>query len=150
VATTGAPPYRRAMGLVVSQLSIDAHDPGAQARWWADVLGWQVVWEDEDEVGIEPLDDSATSWLFLRVPDEKSVKNRLHVDLRPPDGSDQPTELGRLLDLGAVPIDIGQGSDATWHVLADPEGNEFCLLRSTPAELAALIAAEEAAQGPAA
>jgi hypothetical protein len=72
------------------------------------------------------------------------VKNRLHVDVRPPDGSDQATELDRLLALGAVQVDIGQGPDATWHVLADPEGNEFCLLRSTPSELAALLAAEEA------
>jgi hypothetical protein len=78
------------------------------------------------------------------VPDAKRVKNRLHVDVRPPDGSDQATELDRLLTLGAVRVDVGQGPDVTWHVLADPEGNEFCLLRSTPSELAALLAADQA------
>ncbi|HEY0186811.1 MAG TPA: VOC family protein [Cellulomonas sp.] len=133
------------MGLVVSQLTVDAHDPGALARWWATALGWQVTWEDDDEVGLEPPDGSATSWLFLRVTDRKAGKNRLHVDLRPPDGSDQGAELARLLDLGAAPVDIGQGPDTTWHVLADPEGNEFCLLRSTPTELVALLDAEAAA-----
>ncbi len=133
------------MGLVVSQLCIDATEPRALARWWASALGWDVTWEDDEEVGIEPADGSSTSWLFLRVPEGKSVKNRLHVDLRPPDGSNQADELERLIALGAVPTDIGQGPDATWHVLADPEGNEFCLLRSTPSELAALLAAEQEA-----
>lgn len=134
------------MAPVVSHLSIDCADPVALARWWAELLGWRHVWEpaeDEDEVAISPPDDSATGWLFLRVPDTKAVKNRLHPDLRPPDGSDQATELARLLELGATPVDIGQG-DVTWHVLADPEGNEFCLLRSTPSQLAAAFAASQA------
>ncbi|MEN1974435.1 MULTISPECIES: VOC family protein [unclassified Cellulomonas] len=133
------------MGLVVSQLCIDARDPVALARWWQQVLGWRVD-EDEDEVALEPPDAATPAWLFLRVPEDKQVKNRLHVDLRPPDGSDQATELDRLLRLGAVPVDVGQGPDVTWHVLADPEGNEFCLLRSTPSQLAALLAAEDAAR----
>lgn len=128
------------MGLVVSQLTIDAHDPLALARWWAEVLGWQVGEADDDEVELVPPDGSATEWLFCRVPEAKQVKNRLHVDVRPPDGSDQATELARLHALGATPVDVGQGPEVTWHVLADPEGNEFCLLRSTPAELAALLA----------
>jgi len=133
------------MGLALAQLCIDSHDPSSLARWWADVLGWRVAEEDEDEVDLEPPPGvAATPWLFLRVPDAKRVKNRLHVDVRPPDGSDQATELERLLALGAVRVDIGQGPDVTWHVLADPEGNEFCLLRSTPSELAALLAAEAA------
>ncbi|WP_454051750.1 VOC family protein [Cellulomonas sp. Marseille-Q8402] len=128
------------MGLVVSQLTIDARDPQALARWWAEVLGWQVGEEDDEEVELAPADGSATEWLFCRVPEGKQGKNRLHVDVRPPDGSDQATELDRLLALGASPVDVGQGPEVTWHVLADPEGNEFCLLRSTPAELAALDA----------
>lgn len=125
------------MDLIVSQLSIDAADPTALARWWSQVLGWTVTDEEGDgeEVALEPADGSATGWLFVRVPDERRVKNRLHPDLRPPDGSDQATELARLLALGATPVDVGQ-QDVTWHVLADPEGNEFCLLRSTPADLA--------------
>ena len=128
---------------VVSHLTIDAADPHTLARWWRDVLGWSYVWEpteDDDEIAIEPPDGAATGWLFLKVPDVKSVKNRLHADLRPPNGSDQSTELDRLLSLGATRVDIGQG-DVPWHVLADPEGNEFCLLRSTPDQVAAALAA---------
>ncbi|ROS30964.1 VOC family protein [Cellulomonas sp. PhB150] len=127
------------MGLVVSHLSIDCTDPNALAGWWAEVLGWERAWEedpDDDEVGIRAADRSA-EWLFLKVPDAKSVKNRLHPDLRPPDGSDQATELARLLALGATPIDVGQGPEVLWHVLADPEGNEFCLLLRTPAQVKA-------------
>jgi hypothetical protein len=135
------------MGLVVSQLSVDCGEPAALARWWAQVLGWHVVGgaaedadndklADADEVGIEPDDGSRLGVLFLRVPEAKSVKNRLHLDLRPQDGSDQQTELARLIALGARPVDIGQGVEVTWYVLADPEGNEFCLLRSTPSQLA--------------
>lgn len=131
------------MPVVVSQVCIDAADPAALARWWSQVLGWTVTDEDDDEVGLVPTDGSATVWLFLRVPDERRVKNRLHFDIRPADGSDQPTELARLLELGATRVDVGQG-DVPWHVLADPEGNEFCLLRSTPSQLAA---AEAAAAG---
>jgi hypothetical protein len=129
---------------VVAQLTIDAADPHALARWWREVLGWAYVWEpvdDEDEVEIEPSDGAATGWLFLRVAEAKTAKNRLHVDLRPPNGSDQATELERLLSLGATRVDIGQG-DVPWHVLADPEGNEFCLLRGTPAQVDAALAAE--------
>jgi hypothetical protein len=130
------------MGLVMSQLCVDAEDSHALARWWSQVLGWPVV-EDEGELAVEPPDGAGVSLLFVRVPERKQVKNRLHLDLRPPDGSDQATELARLRALGAVPVDVGQGADVTWHVLADPEGNEFCLLRSTPSELAALLAAEQ-------
>ncbi|MBO3084069.1 VOC family protein [Cellulomonas fengjieae] len=132
------------MAPVVSQLTIDSADPHALARWWNEVLGWRHAWDpadDEEEVGIEPADGSATAWLFLKVADAKAGKNRLHVDLRPQNGSDQATELERLLALGATRVDIGQG-DVPWHVLADPEGNEFCLLRSTPDEAAAADAAD--------
>ncbi len=117
------------MGVVVSQVCIDAAEPRRLAVWWAEVLGWQIDDEDPDEVEIDPGDGSATPWLFLAVPDVKAVKNRVHPDIRPADGSSQDEELARLIGLGARPIDVGQGSDATWHVLADPEGNEFCLLR---------------------
>ncbi|WP_343035487.1 VOC family protein [Cellulomonas septica] len=129
------------MPLHVSQITIDCHDPVALARWWADALGWDVLDEPEDddgpvEIEIAPSDGSATNWLFIEVPEGKSTKNRVHPDVRPPDGSDQASELARLLALGATPVDVGQG-DVPWHVLADPEGNEFCLLRSTPSQLAA-------------
>jgi predicted enzyme related to lactoylglutathione lyase len=132
------------MTLAVSQLTIDSHDPERLARWWADVLGWRFVWEpapDDEEIEIAPADGAATNWLFIRVSDDKVVKNRLHADLRPADDSDQATELARLLALGATTVDIGQG-DVPWVVLADPEGNEFCLLRKTVSEAAAALAAE--------
>jgi len=134
----------RGMASVVSQLTIDSADPHALALWWREVLGWSYAWEpsdDDDEVEIGPPDGGTTNWLFLKVPDVKTTKNRLHVDLRPPNGSDQATELERLLGLGATRVDIGQG-DVPWHVLADPEGNEFCLLRGTPDQAAAAMAAE--------
>jgi catechol 2,3-dioxygenase-like lactoylglutathione lyase family enzyme len=123
------------MPLLISQLAIDASDPAAQARWWREVLGGRIDDGDPDEVGLA-LEGGLPELLFLRVPEAKTVKNRLHLDVRPPDGSDQETELRRLLELGARRADVGQGPDVTWVVLADPEGNEFCLLRSTPSELA--------------
>lgn len=131
------------MTSVLGHLSIDAADPLAQAQWWSQVLGFPAGHEDDpDEAWIDLPDGSGLhGLLFLRVPEGKTVKNRLHLDVRPADGTDQETELQRLLDLGATPVDIGQG-DVTWHVLADPEGNEFCLLRSTPSQLAAALAAD--------
>ncbi len=69
--------------------------------------------------------------LFLRVPEGKSVKNRLHLDLRP---VDQAAEVARLESLGAKRVSIGQGEDASWVVMADPEGNEFCVLRALTKE----------------
>ena len=119
---------------------VDSHDIAAQARWWAEVLDFVIVYEDEHEVAVipkhlsvDPITD-AKEWMhqpqglvFVPVPEGKTVKNRLHIDLRP-HGCDQATELERLLSLGARRIDIGQG-EQTWVVLADPEGNELCLLR---------------------
>jgi len=148
------------MPTVIAQLAVDAHDPLALARWWAEVLGWQTDENDQDQVeapdeiavvpppqdptaGIGPGGTAMGSLLFLRVPDDKVVKNRLHLDLRPADGSSQEAELARLLAHGARRVDVGQGPDATWHVLADPEGNEFCLLRSTPSRLAEIVAAQD-------
>ncbi|MBX9244583.1 VOC family protein [Actinotalea ferrariae] len=132
------------MGSIISQLVVDSADPERLGRWWAEVLGWELTLDDEDEVWVAPhADDLTGGLLFITVPDAKTVKNRLHLDLRPPDGSSQEEELERLLRLGATTVDVGQ-RDATWHVLADPEGNEFCLLRNSPAQLAAVVAAERA------
>jgi Glyoxalase-like domain len=134
------------MAPVISQLTIDSADPHALAAWWRDVLDWTYVWEpapDDEEIEIAPPDGGATNMLFLKVAELKTVKNRLHLDIRPANDSAQPAELDRLLALGATRVDIGQG-DVPWHVLADPEGNEFCLLRATPDEAAARLAAETA------
>ena len=108
---------------------MDAHDPVALAEWWGRVLECPVQVDEEDDGVVAYLRpaDSVREIVFVPVTEPKTVKNRLHIDLSP-HGCDQATELERLLSLGAKQIDIGQG-EQTWHVLADPEGNELCLLR---------------------
>ena len=128
------------MALRWQAILIDSVDPAPLARWWAELLGWRITFEDEEEVVLEPPagspeDGVSPDILFLRVPEQKAVKNRLHIDLRPDE--DQAAEVARAEALGATRVDIGQGDDKTWVVLADPEGNEFCILRVlTPEELA--------------
>ncbi|MCW2540607.1 MAG: glyoxalase [Frankiales bacterium] len=114
----------------IRALAIDCLDGDAQARFWCEVLGWQVIERDQfGTVSIAAEPDALVAIDFAVVPDgPKTVKNRLHLDVSPTD-RDQDAELRRLLDIGAVEIDVGQG-DATWRVLADPEGNEFCLLQT--------------------
>lgn len=114
------------MALRWEQLTVDAKDPRHLARWWAEALDWVVVFEDDEEIEIRRTPDTFPGLLFLLVPDDRVVKNRLHLDLRP---DDQDAEVARLEALGATRIDIGQG-EASWVVLADPEGNEFCVLRT--------------------
>ena len=130
------------MVAVLSQVVVDCRDPDALARWWCEVLGWSVTEVEDGDVEIGPADGGATPLYFARVPEPKGVKNRLHLDVRPADGTTQAAELERLLALGATRADVGQGPEGegeiTWHVLADPEGNEFCLLSRTPSEVAAL------------
>jgi hypothetical protein len=119
------------MGLTVDWLGIDCADPAALARFWAEALAYRIEDSDDpDEVPIGPKDGPGTRILFLRVPEEKTIKNRFHLDLRP---DDQQAEVARLEALGARKIDIGQGVQ-TWVVMADPEGNEFCILRNLTAE----------------
>ncbi|MFV2010980.1 MULTISPECIES: VOC family protein [unclassified Micromonospora] len=105
-------------------LVVDAHDPARLARWWAQALGYQIVHEASDEVEIRRAPDQLPGLIFVPVPESKQLKNRLHIDLRP---TDQAAEVERLVDMGARRVDIDQG-DVTWMVLADPEGNEFCVL----------------------
>ena len=112
------------MELVWEQVVVDAHDPEALGRWWADALGWVVVNDAADEFEIRPSPDQLPGLLFVSVPEGKTVKNRLHPDFRP---ADQAAEVARLVDLGARRAEIGQ-DDESWVVLADPEGNEFCIL----------------------
>ena len=117
------------MTLTIQCLTVDAHDPDALAAWWAQALDDYSVkdLDDEDEVAIVPRDRGrAPAILFLRVGDDKVVKNRLHLDLTP---DDRDAEVERLLGLGATRADIGQKGDESWVVLADPEGNEFCVLQ---------------------
>ena len=118
------------MAMRVESVVIDAADPQAMAAWWAELLGWTVKpGGDDDEVAIlapDPATSGLRAMLFLRVPEAKAGKNRLHIDLHP---EDQDAEVARAESLGARRVDIGQG-EQPWIVLADPEGNEFCLLRS--------------------
>ena len=108
------------------QVAVDAADPVMLGRWWASALGWVVVNGAPDEFEIRPAADRLPGLLFGRVAEAKQGKNRLHLDFRP---DDQQAEVARLLDLGARYADIGQGQPS-WVVLADPEGNEFCVLSS--------------------
>ncbi|MFU8850152.1 VOC family protein [Micromonospora sp. SL1-18] len=113
------------MTSVWENLTIDAHDPSRLAAWWAEALGYQVISEKPDEVEIRRASGELPGIVFVPVTAPKGGKNRLHIDLRP---ADQEAEVERLVDMGARPVDIDQG-DVRWTVLADPEGNEFCVLR---------------------
>ena len=127
------------MSMRFASVCVDANNPVTLGRWWAELLEWRVTEEDDDEVAVEPPagsreDGVAPDLLFLKVPEGKTVKNRLHIDLRP---VDQQAEVARAESLGAKRVDIGQGDEVTWVVFADPEGNEFCILRAlNAAELA--------------
>jgi hypothetical protein len=118
---------------------VNTTDPGRLAPFWEQTLGWRRIYDAPDEVALGPPADSpedgvSPELLFLQVPEEKSVINRLHIDLRP---DDQAAEVERILALGATRADVGQGDDVSWVVLADPDGNEFCVLRAlTPEEQA--------------
>jgi predicted enzyme related to lactoylglutathione lyase len=107
------------------QLVVDAHDPSTLAAFWAAVLGYRIVYQAPDEVIIGVDEHTYPGVVFVPVPEAKTSKNRLHLDLDP---DDQAAEVDRVIALGARRVDIGQG-DVSWVVLADPEGNEFCVLR---------------------
>ncbi|MDZ7886074.1 VOC family protein [Mycobacterium sp. ITM-2016-00316] len=110
--------------LRLTQICVDAHDPEALGAWWAEVLGWPHHTDADGDVVLTPPPGHGPEWLFLAVPDDKVVKNRLHLDFTP---QDQQAEVDRVLARGARRVDIGQG-EQSWVVLADPEGNEFCIL----------------------
>jgi hypothetical protein len=123
------------MSLRIQCLCIDTTEPAALATFWEQALGWRRTFDEPDEVCIEPPEGSredgvVPDLLFLRVPETKAVKNRLHLDLRP---EDQAAEVERLEQLGAKRADVGQRGDATWIVMADPHGNEFCVLKALAA-----------------
>jgi Glyoxalase-like domain len=122
------------MQLRIQCLCVDTADPAQLAAFWQATLGWRRTLDGEDDVVLEPPEGSAEDGivpdlLFLRVPEEKSGKNRLHLDLRP---ADQAAEVARLEGLGASRADVGQGPDVSWVVMADPDGNEFCVLKPLP------------------
>ena len=129
------------MTLAWYTLVVDATDIASLSRWWAQTLDYVIVFENDDEVAViprwatvEPMEDSDTfrnqpqGLVFVRVPEDRTVKNRLHIDLAPHTSQDRDAEIARLLDRGATRVDVGQGDSVPWTVLADPEGNEFCVL----------------------
>ena len=127
------------MGLRWHTLVIECRDADRLADWWAGVLGWHrlpvggsgiVIAPAEVATRLDSLspDDRGPGMIFVPVSRPKRVKNRLHVDLAPRRHSSQRSEVDRLVRLGATPVDIGQGTAVPWRVLADPEGNEFCVL----------------------
>ncbi len=116
------------MGSKFTELIVDSADPSRLAEFWAAVLGWQPTGTYGEAVEIAGPPGSGPSLVFVPVPEAKTVKNRLHIDVNPV-GCDQGQEVERVIGLGARRIDVGQG-EQSWIVLADPEGNEFCLLRS--------------------
>ena len=112
------------MTLRFTEVCIDAHDIDALSSFWSTVLGRPTEPTEDGDVVLRAPAGEGPDWLFLPVPDDKVVKNRIHFDFTP---DDQQAEVDRVLALGARHVDIGQG-DETWVVLADPEGNEFCIL----------------------
>lgn len=117
------------MGLRMGALVVDAGDPGRLARFWAEALDWVISQDEDPEWVVEPREGSrddcvVPDLLFIKVPEHKAGKNRLHLDLRP---EDQEAEVTRLEGMGATRVDVGQGEDVAWVVMADPEGNEFCV-----------------------
>jgi catechol 2,3-dioxygenase-like lactoylglutathione lyase family enzyme len=126
----------------MTEISVDCHDPDRLAAFWCEVLGWVVIHHEPGliEIASSPPDDAALleavrsgpvvpTMFFAQVPEDKVAKNRIHFDVSPVDVS-QEDEVERILALGATRADIGQTGDESWTVLADPEGNEFCVLRS--------------------
>jgi hypothetical protein len=129
------------MGVRLTEIVVDCHDPAALAAFWAAALDYHVVRTEDGQVEIAPwaeepadlaerirLAPGVPTLVFVRVEEGKAVKNRLHLDVRPVEGSHE-AQVRRLIGLGARPADVGQGA-RPWAVLADPEGNEFCVLGS--------------------
>jgi predicted enzyme related to lactoylglutathione lyase len=115
------------MSSEVYTVTLDAADPHRLADFWSKLLDFKIVYDSPEEVAIEKPDESGPAILFIKVPDAKTTKNRMHLDLNP---DDQAAEVERALSLGATHVEIGQerDPDVTWKVMADPEGNEFCIL----------------------
>jgi catechol-2,3-dioxygenase len=118
--------------LDIQCVTFDSENPAIPGEFWNKALGWKKIIENEEEVVLENPNGGA-DLLFLRNPDKRAVKNRLHLDLRP---DNQEVEVARLEALGAKRIEIGQSADprTSWVVMEDPEGNLFCVLRSKNSE----------------
>lgn len=120
---------------------IESTDHRKLARWWSEALGWEVMFESADEAVLVPpwarelgpkltFEQVPPGLVFVPVEHRKESRNRLHLDLAPHTSQDREAEIARLLALRATRADVGQGPDVSWDVLADPDGNEFCVLSS--------------------
>lgn len=120
---------------------IESADHRALARWWAEALGWEVIFDTDEEAVLVPpwardlgsklaFEQVPPGLVFVPVEHAKEGKNRLHLDFAPHTSQDREAEIERLVGLGAIRTDVGQGADVSWEVLADPDGNEFCVLSS--------------------
>ncbi|GAA1653557.1 VOC family protein [Actinoplanes couchii] len=133
----------------ISHTTVDCADAFTLSRWWQGVLDWAEDPDDPNEPGHEEClissRDGRHKVLFIEVPDVKQGKNRIHFDLRPAEGT-RDEELARLLALGATEVgDLRKPDGGGWVILADPEGNEFCILRSEEEQAAwSPVAAQDA------
>jgi predicted enzyme related to lactoylglutathione lyase len=109
-------------------LSVDANDPVRLARFWAGVLGWESVDEHDGGIALLPSDDTGFRIEFFPTREPKTGPNQMHFDLTSASLDDQQATVARVLDLGGQHLNIGQGPEAEHVVLADPEGNEFCII----------------------
>jgi catechol-2,3-dioxygenase len=125
---SGALAHTDSMPVRLHHIVVDAHDLPGLARFWAQALGWKVLSQREREIVIGTDDNAPVGMCFMPVTDQKTVKNRVHLDLTA-SPHDREQEIERLLGLGARRVDIGQTGTESWTVLADPEGNEFCVIR---------------------
>ncbi|MFZ3555233.1 VOC family protein [Streptomyces sp. BH055] len=116
------------MPVSLHHIVIDTHDLPALARFWAAALRWRILSEREREVVVGPDTNAPVGLCFMPVTDRKATKNRLHLDLTCT-AEDRDAEIDRLIGLGARRAEVGQSGDESWTVLADPEGNEFCVVR---------------------
>jgi len=113
---------------VLEAIVVDAANPGRLARFWAEATGWNIDYESHMVASLRHPSGKPPALDLVAVSDPKQGKNRVHLDVAPNAGDDQDHEVNRLLRLGARQVDVGQGADVTWVVLADPEDNEFCVL----------------------
>jgi predicted enzyme related to lactoylglutathione lyase len=116
------------MAVLLHHIVIDTYDLPALARFWSQVLGWRILSERDQEIVIGADVTAPVGICFMPVTDRKIVKNRIHLDLTTGAGEHE-AEIERILALGARRVDIGQTGTESWLVLADPEGNEFCVVR---------------------
>jgi hypothetical protein len=111
----------------VAAVVVDSPDPAALAGFWELASGWVLSRSDDGFVAFRSPQGAGPYLEFLRVDDPKTVKNRVHPDVAPHQGEDHAAAVKALMEAGAVPVDVGQG-DVSFTVLADPQGNEFCVL----------------------